>query len=471
MTSYGAARRWRLAALAVPVCAVALSGALMAQTAPPFKSLRYDENYEYLRNVERRTSRLDALKFIPLRADGSSYLSLGGEVRERFELIHHVAWGSGPRDDDGYLLQRYMLHADLHFGESLRIFTQLKSGLEEGREGGPRPTDRDSIDLHQAFIDWSPSGFSTSPLTLRVGRQELAYGSSRLISNRDGPNVRLSFDGVKVVLRSRGWQVHAFTMRPVRTHAGAWDDDGDQNELLWGVYASAPSEWMRGVNTEFYYLGVHRDQARFDQGSAEERRHSLGARISRRNAGWDYNLEAVYQFGTFGPGNIRAWTLASDWGFQFNERKLKPRLGLKADVTSGDKNRDVPDLQTFNPLFPRGAYFGEPALVGPANHIDIHPSVSLDFGAGFALDLGWDRFWRESAADGIYGPSVNVLRSGVASSARNVGDQIEAKLDWSINRNLGIGADYAHFFASRFLAQTGTGKDIDYMSVWATLRF
>ena len=450
--------------------AIALAEAATPQAAPAFKSLRYDEHYEYLRDPQRSTSSLDALKFIPLDADGTSYLSLGGEMRQRFELIHHVAWGSGPEDDNGYLLQRYMLHADLHLGAT-RAFIQLKSGLEEGREGGPRPTDRDRIDLHQAFVDWSVMSAATSLLTLRLGRQELAYGSSRLVSNRDGPNVRLAFDGVKVILQSAGVQVHAFAVRPVRTRAGAWDDDSDQNAALWGIYANAPAEWLRGANMELYYLGLHRNQARFDQGSAEELRHSFGARIARRKSGWDYNVEGVYQFGTFGSARIRAWTLASDTGIQFAEHRLKPRLGLKVDITSGDRSRDTPELQTFNPLFPRGAYFGEPALIGPANHVDLHPSVSLDFGAGLSLDLGWDRFWRESAGDGIYGPSVNILRRGNASAAHNVGDQAEAKLDWSLNRNLGIGADYAHFFSGRVLVQTGPGKDVDYLSVWASLRF
>ena len=37
----------------------------------------------------------------------------------------------------------------------------------------------------------------------RVGRQELEYGSGRLIDVREGPNVRLSFDGFKVLSKHR----------------------------------------------------------------------------------------------------------------------------------------------------------------------------------------------------------------------------------------------------------------------------
>ena len=113
--------------------------------APPaFKKLRYDESYEYLRDPSRRADYLDAIKFIPFNTNGDWYLTLGGEIRERYEYYHNNLWGRGPQDQDGYLLQRFMGHADAHFGEYFRFFSQFKSGLEDDRNGGPRPTDRGS---------------------------------------------------------------------------------------------------------------------------------------------------------------------------------------------------------------------------------------------------------------------------------------------------------------------------------------
>jgi len=121
--------------------------------------------------------------------------------------------------------------------------------------------------------------------------------------------------------------------------------------------------------------------------------------------------------GSFGNGDIQAWTAASDVGFTFENAPLKPRLGLKANVTSGDDNPNNADLQTFNPLFPKGAYFGEPALIGPANHIDVHPQLELALRRNVMLTLDWDCFWRESTHEGIYGPAVNLIQSGQTSNA------------------------------------------------------
>ncbi|HLP77194.1 MAG TPA: alginate export family protein [Candidatus Paceibacterota bacterium] len=437
---------------------------------PPFKQLRYDEDYSYLKDASHRPDYSDPIKFIPLNTNGSSYLTLGGEIRERYEYYHNNLWGRGPQDTDGYLLQRYMVHADVHLGDHFRVFTQFKSGLEDDRNGGPRPTDRDDFDLNQAFFDVHIP-FEENSFTLRVGRQELAYGSSRLISFREAPNVRLSFDGVKTIWKTYGWQVDAFAVKPVRTRPGAFDDDPDPEKKFWGVYAVTPMPWLPAGHVDLYYLGLDRRNARFDQGTAHELRHSVGTRIWGGKSAWDYNLEFVYQFGSLGGGEIRAWTVASDFGYTITNWSFKPRLSLKANVTSGDNNSNNPNLQTFNPLFPRGAYFGEPALVGPANHIDVHPQLELALTRKANLTLDWDCFWRESAHDGIYGPAVNLVQSGQMSDARYIGHQAEALLEWWLDRHLTFSADYAHFFAGDFLKETTPGKDVDYCSIWGTYRF
>lgn len=78
-------------------------------------------------------------------------------------------------EDDAYLLQRYFLHADIHMGEHLRLFTQLQSSLEDGRNGGPRPTDKDKLDLHQAFLDVKFDVGGDGSFVLRSFRRDVDY--------------------------------------------------------------------------------------------------------------------------------------------------------------------------------------------------------------------------------------------------------------------------------------------------------
>jgi Alginate export len=80
--------------------------------------------------------------------------------------------------------------------------------------------------------------------------------------------------------------------------------------------------------------------------------------------GLDYNWEPNFQWGTFGSASIRAWSLSTETGFTFDRIRFHPRPLLRADVYSGDGNPANQALGTFNPLFPRGAYF-TPAVGTP----------------------------------------------------------------------------------------------------------
>ena len=444
---------------------VASADAAWAQrpSPPPYQIVRHGEDYAYLSEPTRRSDLLDPIKYIPLSASRPDwYLSLGGEVRERVEAFHNTDWQ--PTSTDGFTLQRYMLSADLHLGPRVRMFANFKSGLQDGRRGGPRPTDEDRLDVHEAFVDLRFGEKKTQ--VVRVGRREMAFGSQRLVAVRAGPNVRQSFDGISVVVAPGAWRVEAFATKPVRTDAGAFDDDTDHTRTFWGVYATGPLRPLEHAGIDVYYLGLDRKLARFDQGTAAELRESVGARLWRRAAPWDYNFEAVYQWGRFGTGPIRAWTFASDTGLTLAEAAWRPRFGLKADVTSGDRDPGAPTLQTFNPLFPKGAYFGENQLIGPVNHMDLHPSVDLHPVEGVTVTPSWDFFWRESLQDGLYGVPGNLLRPAGGSRSRFVGSQPAMMVTVEIGRHVSIAADWEYFIAGPFLRDTGPAKNVTYVGSW-----
>jgi len=436
---------------------------------PSYKPSRYDEDWSYLKDPKQRSDYFDAVKYASLREQEDWYTSIGGELRERYERFGNPSWGKDPKDNNGFFLQRYMLHADIHLGRRIRFFGQIKSGLENGREGGPRPTDEDKLDLHQAFLDVRLALGKTS-LVIRSGRQEMAFGSSRLISVRD-LNVRQTFDGLRTTLTASKWRVDAFATKPVETDRGIFDDAPDHTRTFWGVYAVRPLSFLPKANVDLYYLGVDRKVARFDQGAGRETRHSAGTRIWGSRNSWDYNYETLYQWGTFGKGNIRAWTVASDDGYTLANIRFRPRLGIKADVTSGDHDPGNPNLQTFDPLFPRGAYFGEIALIGPANHIDLHPSVELHIGENVKFTGDVVSFWRESLHDGIYGNAINLLRSARTSRARFVGRQPSLQAEWQVTRHVNWSGVVSHFFVGPFLKESGPGRDVNYVATWLTYKF
>jgi len=442
-----------------------------AHVPPPYQKLRYDEDYSYLADPAQRSDFWDTIKFIPL-ADDAAHLTLGGEARERYEYYRNARWSAASPDQDGYFLQRYLLHADLRAGQAFRVFAQLQTSLENWRNGGPRPTDEDRTDLHQLFADirlWSPDANHTA--TLRVGRQEMLYGSQRLVSVRESPNIRRSFDAARLLTHLGEWQVDALFAKPVEDDRGSFDDGSVDGASFWGIYGTHPLSFLPGAKVDLYYLGLRRPDAPFVQGTADELRHSFGARIFGEHTGWDYNFESVAQVGHFGNDDILAWTLASDTGFTFRCAPFSPRAGLRADIISGDGNPGDGRLGTFNPLFPRGAYFGEIALIGPNNLIDIHPSLEFHVTDRLKVSADWDFFWRYSTADGLYDNGGNVLRRPGGSGARFVGHQPSLGVDWEIDRHTAFSVSYAHFFAGSFIQQSGPSRDVDFIATWLTYRF
>jgi Alginate export len=439
-------------------------------TPPPYQLNRADEDYRYLHDPAQRTDLWDPLKYVPFNEKDTWYLSIGGEARERYEYFNRPNWGKDPQDN-GYLLQRYFLHADLHLGDHTRIFSQFQSSLEDGRRGGPRPTDKDELDLHQAFLDVKLDLPNEAALTLRSGRQELAYGSQRLIAVREGPNVRQSFDGFRLMYRTGEVRIDGFATRPAQTNRYVFDDRSDSNKALWGTYAVLLFPLLPKGNIDLYYIGIYRSKASFDQGAARETRHSVGTRLWRTAAPLDYNFEALYQWGSFGNGDIRAWTVASDTGYTFEDLPYRPRIGLRADIASGDDDTASHDLQTFNPLFPKGAYFSEAGLIGPANFIDLNPCLDLHLASHLTLIFDWDFFWRENTHDGLYNNAVALVRSGKKSDASYIGSMPQTQLQWDMDRHLTFAAIYGHFFAGRFLKESGPGEDVDYISTWLTYKF
>ncbi len=117
------------------------------------------------------------------------------------------------------------MDADLHLGDTFRLFTEFQSGLEYGHKGGPRPSiDENVANLHQAYLDINFPSFAEGSFTLRLGRQELAYGIGRLIDMREGPNVRQSFDGIKGILHVEKWEIDEFATRLVENNTDRFDN-------------------------------------------------------------------------------------------------------------------------------------------------------------------------------------------------------------------------------------------------------
>ncbi|HXW16431.1 MAG TPA: alginate export family protein [Terriglobia bacterium] len=440
----------------------------------PYRLPHYEEDWTCVHSAAHKAEFLDAIKDVRLGKGGDSNLSFGGEIREAYERFHNPNFGLQPQDPDGYLLQRCLMHIDLHVTESVRGYVELVSALEKGRTGGPRPiVDEDKLDLHQAFLDFDLGQGRSGAAVVRIGRQEIALGSGRLVALREGTNVPFSLDGIRIESGIASWHLDVFGTKPVQNRVGIFDDRPQPGTWFWGVYSSRP--WHGGGHTakfDLYYLGLDRNPAAFNKATAHETRHTIGARAWKLNGAWNYDTEGMFQVGSFGHGNIRAWRVATDISYGLGSSRWQRRMALAMDVASGDRSPASANLGTFNALFQSGLYSGRAQILGPDNTIRIEPSFKASPYRGVLLSAGWGFYWRESIHDGLYGIANNLIVPADGTRARYEGSRPIAQMDWQVNRHLSVHINYIYVFNGPFGEQAIRGTpSMSYVSPWLTYEF
>ncbi|MFL6463296.1 MAG: alginate export family protein, partial [Bryobacteraceae bacterium] len=399
------------------------------------------------------------------------FLSFGGEVRERFENYSAANFGVPGKEADGYLLQRVLVHADLHAGNYVRSFVQLGSHLALGKDAAAPPYS-DRLDVQQAFLDLRfpvTKGPEADPI-LRIGRQEMAFGSQRLVSIRDAPNVRRAFDGVRLGGLAGKTRYDVFATRPVLLREDTFDDKPNYAQEFWGAYATAPSSFIPNSGFDLYYLGFENDRALFSVGTGIERRHSIGARVFGHNKEWDWDWEALGQFGTFSQQNIRAWGFSTDTGYTFLEKAGRPRAGIKFTVGSGDRNPNDSTLSTYGPLFPKLAYFNQAGLVGASNVIDLQPSLTFKPTSSIKITVACDFIWRQTTGDAVYTSLATPIVGTAGRPGRYSGSEPSIDLTWQANRHTFINTGLVYVNTAKVLDEVG-GHNTNFIYISAAYTF
>lgn len=395
--------RWAILSL---LCLIVLN-ATAQESDYEFNLLRQDDNHTFL-DEKTDKSFYDKLKWSPI--SDAIKLSFGGSVRGQYEQFHYEEFGALNQNWSGWYLQRVLIHSDIQIKDSFGLFVELGSSLVAGKEN-LAPVDKDELYINQLLLSYDLGNWN-----FKIGRENHQLGSRRLIDVREGPNVRRAFDRVEVSHQIKDAKVTAFYSNLVQPRPGVFDNEITfKDEQVWGIYGSEIIS--TNVHLDLYYLGIHYNEILYERGIGEEHRSSFGARFWKANANWGFDNEVVLQIGSFADTNILAWTASVNLWRKVNSQN---KLGVKTELISGDNGEG--SLGTFNPLYPRGAYFGRVARFGPSNLIDIHPYWTYKQGR-FSAEVDYDVFWRYSTDDAVYGPAMNIVLEG-ESNQRLIAQQI-----------------------------------------------
>jgi hypothetical protein len=447
------------------------------QTPPPYKALRYDEDYGWLDAPPGtyRTDFTDRLKNIHLGDDWR--LNIGGEIRGRYELERNRDLLNPEHNSDTYFLHRYFLHADLRYRDILRVFLEGQETLAEEIDLNPNlATWEDQWDVKQAFFDVRPLG-SKTPLNLRAGRQEFLYGRQRLIGPLGWANVQRRFDALKLMYQSAALDVDAFWGRPVDTAPQsnfdiAFDHPDEDTDFL-GLYATYKK--IPNHKLEAYFLTLLRNMPPANaNGLAEQLQiYTIGTRAEGRTGDWDYEGELAMQTGEWGGDQVGAWMLAAETGYTLAKIFATPRAWIAFDYASGDANAFDDKHGTFNQLFPTGhMHLGYADMTGRQNIIDSHLGVSIQPTKQLFLSAEQHFFALAERTDALYSVTGSpTRRDRTGRSGRFVGHEIDLIARYTLDRHTSVEVGYSHFEAGGFLQSSGPERPVEFFYVQYHIRF
>lgn len=443
---------------------------------PKYLNLRYDEDFSYLDGAAESYNAdfFDPIKNIKLDEDWR--LTLGGEFRFRMEAETNKAFGRGAPTQDTFTLYRYMFHADLKYQDSFRVFVQGIAAFDEDRDRALRGIDENRWDLHQLFFDLKIFG-EDLPLTLRAGRQELQYGSQRLISPLDWANVRRRFEGVKLFASGDTWDVDIWWMKPVDIAQvqRKQRDRANEDFNFYGAYVTYKGIPNHGI--DFYFFHVDDiSKSRFNpNGKVGDRNiYTLGSRFWGKQNGFDYEAEAAAQWGDWASDKVCAWMASLDGGYTFTETAWEPRLGLGFDYASGDRNPFDNTVETFDQLFPFShAFLGYMDAIARQNIIAANINLTAwPIAKQVKARAAFHSFWLASKDDALYNaPGAPTRRDITGGSGRHVGNELDLTVVWILDHHAKMLFGYSHFWDSDVITNTGVSEDADLFYVQYAFKF
>jgi hypothetical protein len=397
-----------------------------------------------------------------------TWLRVRGEFRERMEGFDGAGFNAAR--EDLYYLSRFRFNATVTASRLLSFQAQAQDARVARKTVGPTGSPFHApFDLRMAFAD---VGTARSPVAVRLGRQELAFGEQRLVGHVSWLNAARTFDGAKVTLRTPAFSVDAFGTSVVHIMDAAFDKSGAGNRFA-GAYATTTKAipkasvepylfWRRDVN-------LRTETATF--GALEQT--TIGARVAGRlPAGLDYGIEMAMQRGSLGSDDVEAW--AGHWQM----RESFPgsgtvRLTGEYNYASGDKDPTDGVRGTFDQLYPTPHdKYGLADQIGWKNIHHVRAGLDLTPLKGLPITTNYHSWWLAETRDGIYTAGSAPLARVIAGAAdRHVGQEIDLQVARALTPQIQLAAGYAHIFTGAFLKQATPGASYSHPYVMVTYVF
>ena len=451
----------------------------------PWKTLFFDNDFRYKNNCCAPYLFGEELKDLSLDFPTSeSRISVGGELRFRHINEDNRLRPGGPGQST-YDLWRWRNYIDFHYNESLRGYVEMLDASIFNEELPATSIDLNRWNIQNAFVDMRITELDNGPVWVRFGRQELLYGSQRLVSPLDWGNTRRNFEGFKLFHRGKTWDLDAWATHPVNTAAGhgpltVFDngrDKADGSRYFSGAYvvykgfdrSTLDGYWLWDRESDF--RGTAADVSRHTVGTRWQYNRPVQDGCSDVTRIWHVDVEGGYQFGHDTNETVRAGFFTAGLGHTWKSLLWSPTLWLFYDWASGDDDPDDGANNSFRQLFPLGhAYVGLIDNVARQNISDVnfklvmHPADKLTLTTSFHwMDL-------DTQNDFIY--NVAGVPVGTTGSGTEIGEELDIVANYQFNPNFSMQAGYFWFWYGSAVENSGLNRgDAEQFYLQTTLRY
>jgi len=412
-------------------------------------------------------------------------ISFGGEIRFR-QMDESNRLRPGPPARADYQLWRGRQYVDLKVADWLRVYAE---GIDASIDNNPLPPqtiDVNRWDLQNLFVDLRLWEFDDDrSMWYRVGRQELLYGSQRLISPFDWANTRRNFEGIKSFTRGSDWDFDVWCTRPVNTATtgngplSLFADHFDSPNMnhtfsgAWFTYKAIENQlidlyWLWDFNSKLI-------QPNFAGGD----RHTVATRWLRNSpvivAGdvdrtWHGEVEGGYQFGTDFGKTVSAGFLTTGTGHTWNAIPWTPNVWLYYDWASGSSNLNGRTTNTFSQQYGDvHTYLGLIDNIARQNISDLNGRFTVNPLERVSFQTQYHWFDLANAGDVLYTATGAPL--GKPRTGTHVGDELDLVSTYTCSPNFKVQVGYFWFWYGQYVETNAPRRNAEQFYVQTTVSY
>jgi hypothetical protein len=265
-----------------------------------------------------------------------------GRLRERSEFDTKAFTIGQTSDAYHYLQTRF--RADVTLNPNVLVRLELQDARQYGQKGTPQNTGAPALDLRQGFVE--VKNLADGMLGFRLGRQELIYGSQRLIGISDWPNFGQTYDAG--LLRATFGEVTADVFGAAIQRNANPTLGYNRDVFITGLWATWKPVDVKSALHGFIIFDNPKTAA------LRQNRYTTGINAMGSYDAFDYAVDGVYQFGDYitatSTRSIGASMICAKVGYTLKE-VANLRIGAGVDMLSGNDFKDTTKYGTFNTLY------------------------------------------------------------------------------------------------------------------------